>query len=120
MVGAWSEKRGRKTKLRPKALCQEGFRACAKTFLPVTELEPSWHVPERTGGAGDRVGFDTLSAGRQEGLASTVRSVPRVCRDYYTTTGIKKLPQELNLIPVVVVIPKALPSGITTTIGIKL
>ena len=38
----------------------------------------------------------------------------------YTTTGIKKLPQELNLIPVVVVIPKALPSGITTTIGIKL
>ena len=43
---------------------QEGFRACAKTFLPVTELEPSWHVPERTGGAGGRVGFDTLSAGR--------------------------------------------------------
>ena len=42
-------------------------------------MEPSWHVPERTGGAGDRVGFDTLSAGRQEGLASTVRSVPRVC-----------------------------------------
>ena len=44
------KKRGRKTKLRPKALRQEGFRACAKTFLPVTELEPSWHVPERTGG----------------------------------------------------------------------
>ena len=36
-------------------------------------------MPERTGGAGGRVGFDTLSAGRQEGLASTVRSVPRVC-----------------------------------------
>ena len=34
-------------------------------------------MPERTGGAGGRVGFDTLSAGRQEGLASTVRSVPR-------------------------------------------
>ena len=32
-------------------------------------------MPERTGGAGGRVGFDTLSAGRQEGLASAVRSL---------------------------------------------
>ena len=46
--------------------------------------------------------------------------LPRFLLRDYTTTGIKKLPQELNLIPVVVVIPKALPSGITTTIGIKL
>ncbi len=61
----------------------------------------------------------TPTAALAERLPGCEITAQALSRDY-TTTGIKKLPQELNLIPVVVVIPKALPSGITTTIGIKL